>query len=173
MPRLDELPAVAPADVSDDDLLLLYDNSAATNKSRQVTRADLLKDVAREDGDHNFGTSEITALTATTSTIVDLTVTTSLEFDSAATLEKMFRLTGDVTTAGTASGAGETLTKTVTGAAAGDFVSIGFAAAIDDGLIVQAWVSAADTVSIRFFNTTSGAISGATYSSKIVVMRFA
>lgn len=54
-------------------------------------------------------------------------------------------------------GAGETTTLTVTGAALGDFVSV--ASAIDlQGITVTGWVSAANTVSVRFQNETGGTI---------------
>ncbi len=173
MPQLNELPVVETADVSNDDFLLLFDNSAATNKSRRVTRSNLLTDVARQGGNHNFGTSEIAALTATAATIIDLTVTTSLAFDSAATLLKMYRATGAIVTAGTAAGAAETLTFNIQGVAVGDYISISFSGPIPDGLMTQAWVSGANTVSVKFYNATSGAITGSSYSTKIVAMRFA
>lgn len=173
MPELDGLPAIAPADVTNDDFVLIFDNSAATNKSRKATRTDFLKNVAFQGGNHNFGTSEIDTLTATTGTVVDLTVTTSLAFDAAATLQKMYRRTGPIVTAGTGPGTSETLALTVTGAAIADYVNISFSGPLPDGLMVQAWVSAADTVSVKFYNSAGGAIAGASYSTKIVVMRFA
>lgn len=50
-----------------------------------------------------------------------------------------------------ADGAGETTTVTVTGAALGDFVMVSFS--LDTtGLTITGWVSAADTVSVRFQN---------------------
>lgn len=173
MAELDDLPAIDQADVSNDDFLLIFDNSASTSKSRKVTRGHLLNGVAFTGGDHDFGTSEITALTATEATVVDLTVTTSLVFDSAATLQKMYRLSGNVVVGTLAGGAGETKTATVTGVATGDYVSISFTAALPDGLMAQAWVSGGNTVSIRFYNATAGSIAGATVTARIVVMRFA
>ena len=52
-----------------------------------------------------------------------------------------------------ADGAGETTTVTVTGAALGDFAIASFSLNTQD-LIVTAWVSAANTVSVRFQNET-------------------
>lgn len=173
MPELNDLPEIDPADVSDDDFVLIFDNSAPTNKSKKATRANLLKNVAREGGNHNFGTSEFDVLTSNDATIVSLKVTTGLEFDTASILQKMYRATASIVTAGTAAGASETLTAAVTGVAVGDFVNLSFAAALPDGLMAQAWVSAADTISVKFYNATSGAIAGATYSAKIAVSRFA
>lgn len=173
MPELNDLTEIDPVDVSDDDFLLIFDNSAPSNKSKKATRANFLKGVARDGGDHDFGTSEIDTLTATDGTVVNLTVTTQLEFDSAATVQKMYHATASIVTAGTAAGAAETITATVTGAATGDFVNLSFAAALPNGLMAQAWVSAADTVSVKFYNATSGAIAGATYTGKIAITRFA
>lgn len=55
-------------------------------------------------------------------------------------------------------GAGVTTTVTVTGAVLGDFVTaVSFSLDIQ-GILLTAWVSAADTVSVRFQNETGGAI---------------
>lgn len=172
MPELNELTVIPVADVSDDDLLLIYDMSAGSENSKACTRGDMLKDVARDNGDHDFGTSEIDDLTATAATLVDATITQSLAFDGAATLTKLYRATAAINTAGTADGAGETLTATVTGCAAGDFLAVSFTDALPDGLSWQAWVSGADTVSIRFINQSGGAVGSDTYTAKIVAMRF-
>jgi hypothetical protein len=54
-------------------------------------------------------------------------------------------------------GAGETTTVTVTGAALGDLAFASFS--LDtQGILVTAWVSAANVVSVRFQNETTGAI---------------
>tara|TARA_R110002110_G_scaffold168017_1_gene369173 strand:- start:505 stop:1026 length:522 start_codon:yes stop_codon:yes gene_type:complete len=173
MPELSDLPAIDPADVTDDDFILIFDNSAPVTKSKKASRSNFLKDVAREGGDHNFGTSEIETLTANDATIVNLNVTTSMQFDTAATLQKMYRATASIVTAGTAAGASETLTATISGVLEGDFVNLSFAAALPDGLMAQAWVSASDTISVKFYNATTVAIAGATFSAKLAVMRFA
>ena len=52
-----------------------------------------------------------------------------------------------------ADGAGETTTVTVTGAALGDFAMASFSLTTS-GLTITAWVSAADTVSVRIQNET-------------------
>lgn len=54
-------------------------------------------------------------------------------------------------------GAGETTTVTVTGAALGDYASCSFSNDLQ-GITTTAWVSAADTVSVRFQNETGGAV---------------
>ena len=56
-----------------------------------------------------------------------------------------------------ADGAGATTTVTVTGAALGDFARASFSLDLQ-GITLTAWVSAADTVSVRFQNESGGAI---------------
>lgn len=68
-----------------------------------------------------------------------------------------------------ADGAGETTTVTVTGAALGDFAiaSLGVSVA---GITVTAWVSAADTVSVRVQNESGGALDLASTTLRVRVM---
>ncbi|MBU2051095.1 MAG: hypothetical protein KKH61_19265, partial [Gammaproteobacteria bacterium] len=54
-------------------------------------------------------------------------------------------------------GAGATTTVTVTGAALGDFAEASFSLDLQ-GITLTAWVSAADTVSVRFQNETTGTL---------------
>jgi hypothetical protein len=54
-------------------------------------------------------------------------------------------------------GDGETTTVTVTGAALGDYAEASFSLDLQ-GIAITAWVSAADTVSVRFQNETGGTI---------------
>ena len=56
-----------------------------------------------------------------------------------------------------ADGAGVTTTVTVTGAALGDFAAASFSLDLQ-GITVTSWVSAANTVSVRFQNETGGTI---------------
>lgn len=56
-----------------------------------------------------------------------------------------------------ADGVGATTTVTVTGAAVGDYAQAAFNLDLQ-GIMVTAWVSAADTVSVRFQNETGGTI---------------
>lgn len=172
MPEIDDLPEILLADVSDDDFLPIFDNSASSSPTRKISRANLLSDVAREGGDHDFGTVEIADFTATDGTVIDLTVTTSLAFDSAATLQKMYRAAASITFGDLTSSAGQTVTTAIAGIAVGDYISLSFGAALPDGLIIQAWTSATNTVSVRAYNATDSTISGASYTAKIAVMRF-
>jgi len=63
------------------------------------------------------------------------------------------------------------LTVAVPGAAINDIVSLGLPASLNDGLIPTAWVSAADTVTIRLRNTTAGTIDPASDTYRIEVRK--
>lgn len=56
-----------------------------------------------------------------------------------------------------ADAAGETTTVTVTGAAVGDYVEVAFSNALQ-GITVTGWVSATNTVSVRFQNESGGTL---------------
>jgi hypothetical protein len=56
-----------------------------------------------------------------------------------------------------ADGAGATTTVTVTGAALGDYVDVSFSQALA-GVLLTGWVSATDTVSVRFQNESGGVV---------------
>lgn len=57
-----------------------------------------------------------------------------------------------------AAGTGAELTVAVTGAVAGDLVTVAPPAALEAGLSATGYVSAADTVTIRLVNATVGAV---------------
>ena len=65
-----------------------------------------------------------------------------------------------------------TETITVTGAATGDSVSLGLpTAAGTEDIIFTAWVSAADTVSIKFHNANGGSVNLASLAYKATIIR--
>lgn len=68
-----------------------------------------------------------------------------------------------------ADGAGATTTVTVTGAAAGDFAQASFGGDTA-GITITAWVSAANTVSVRFQNESGGTldISSSTLRARVI-----
>lgn len=68
-------------------------------------------------------------------------------------------------------GATEELTITVTGAVAGDAVALGCPVAIEAGLILMAYVSAADTVTVRAHNTTGSPIDPAAATFRATVFK--
>lgn len=67
-------------------------------------------------------------------------------------------------------GAGETTTVTVTGARLGDLAQASFSLDVQ-GISVTAYVSADDTVSVRFQNETGGALNLAEGTLRAVTMR--
>lgn len=69
-----------------------------------------------------------------------------------------------------ADGAGATTTVTVTGAALGDMAQASFSLATS-GITITAWVSAADTVSVRFQNESGGALDIASGTLKAWVLK--
>lgn len=70
-----------------------------------------------------------------------------------------------------AAGAVAQLTMTVSGAATGDAVFIGAPSTLNTGLIVDGFVSAANTVTVRVFNGTSGSIDPASATFRAVVAK--
>ena len=81
-------------------------------------------------------------------------------------------LTGSATydPASLADGAGATTTVTVTGAALGDFAMASFSLDLQ-GITLTAWVSATNTVSVRFKNETGGVIDLASGTLKAIVLK--
>lgn len=71
-----------------------------------------------------------------------------------------------------ADGAGETTTVTVTGAALGDFALASFSLTTS-GITITAWVSATNTVSVRFQNESGGVLDIASGTLKALVIHLA
>ena len=172
MPNLNALPEIAIGDITDDDLILMYDVGAATDHSKKATRANFLKDVARIGGNHNFGIVEVTRLTTNEAIIVGLSVTTSLEFGSAATLQKIYAATGSITIPALTAGSAATMTIAAAGVLTTDQAQASFTSALTDGLTYQCWVSASNVVSIRVFNGTTGTIATASPTVIVSIQRF-
>jgi hypothetical protein len=63
------------------------------------------------------------------------------------------------------------LTITVLGAAAGDVVAVGPPSDLDAGLLATAYVSAANTVTVRLYNSTGGAIDPADSVWNVAVIK--
>lgn len=70
-----------------------------------------------------------------------------------------------------AAAASANLAIAVPGAAVGDSVSLGLPAAPQDGLIFQAFVSAADTVTVRATNITAAAVDAAAATYRVTVLK--
>jgi len=63
------------------------------------------------------------------------------------------------------------LTITVTGAKVGDYVLWGVSAALDTGISITAYVSAADTVTLIAVNNTAGAVDPVAATYNVTVLR--
>lgn len=88
------------------------------------------------------------------------------------TLAKTLTNTATLDFSSTAAGNSADLTVTVTGAAVGDAVSIGLPGSPDANSCVTAWVSASDTVTVRFNNYSSGAIDPGSGSYRVSVIKY-
>lgn len=145
------------------DLLVIYDVSEPSNNTKKVKRDVLLHDVVFEDGDHNLGAVEITQLT---------TQDADIGFTSGSTLSYAIHGSVSPAPANIAAGASETVTATLTGATTAHQLVWNMTGALPDGLHCQAWISAANTVSFKFYNSTGATITGATYGAKVTALGF-
>ena len=85
-------------------------------------------------------------------------------------VDQVLRASATFDPANLADGAGETTTVTVTGAVLGDFAEASFSLDLQ-GIIMTPSVSAADTVSVRFQNETTGAINLGSGTLRVRVKR--
>lgn len=65
----------------------------------------------------------------------------------------------------------QTLTITVPGASVNDVVVLGLPATVNAGVVFDARVSAADTVTVRALNITAGAIDPASAQYEVIVLK--
>jgi len=85
---------------------------------------------------------------------------------------EILRGTGDLDFGSIAAQSKADLTITVTGAAVGDPVFFGVFAIPPTGIVLQAFVSATDTVTIRATNVTSSPIDPDSANYKVLVLRY-
>lgn len=166
-----DLTAIADVGVTDSIIVLVYDPAATGDKHFQATLGQLLQDVARLTADADFDTLESNDFTTSTGQVTTLTIGTSLKYNAGATVSKILRGTSNLTPSDILAGASQTMTFTVTNAATGDHVNLSFGGALPDGLTAEGWVSAANTVSVKFTNHTAGTIASATYSALAAIFR--
>ena len=172
MTEIIALPAIAAADVSDDDLIVLFDIGAATQKSRKATRAHFLKDVVRTAGTFAVGLLNATVgFTAPEASIDTMTVNTALILG--ATVSKILSVSASVAIPDATAAAQSTVTMAVADAVVGDVVTISAPAGLPAGLILRGVVTAAGVVTIYAFNATSVTIAAASYSIRVMLVRFA
>jgi hypothetical protein len=65
----------------------------------------------------------------------------------------------------------QTLTVTCPGASVGDIVALGLPATVDAGIVFDARVSAADTITVRAMNITASSVDPASATYEFVVFK--
>lgn len=114
----------------------------------------------------------ITTATATTANTGTLTASTSIAVGGGTAITKILTATQTIDFANILTTAKEDVTVAVTGAAVGNVVTLGLPAAPAAGLGFMAYVSAADTVTIRAFNYTGVAVDAASASYRVTVLKY-
>ena len=97
---------------------------------------------------------------------------TGVKFNSGTEITKILSATDTLDFASIGSQASSDLTIAVTGAAAGDSVFLGLPASPAAGIVFNAFVSAADTVTVRAHNYTGGAVDPASATYRVTVVKF-
>ena len=171
MVELNALSPIAPADVSDDDLVLIWDTAAPSANAKRASRSEFLAGVIRASAAATLGVVSATSLAAPVGTVDTLTVATGLIMGG--TLSRVLTASGSVAAPTVTTLAQESVTMTVTGAVSGDVAMVFLPHTLPVGLIAKAVVTSSNTVTILFFNATGGTITGASYTARVVVMRIA
>lgn len=169
MVTIPNLPAQSPANVSDDDLIIIYDMSGGLNPTRKVSVGDFLASAVRTSGANTTDDLTLDNLTITAGNANTLVVITSITLG--ATLQRVLAATASIAVPSLAAGASADLSLTVTGAAVNDVVVVNCLSDAADGLLFRSRVSASDTVEIQATNASGASFAGATYSFKAVVIR--
>lgn len=124
----------------------------------------------------NFASSSGTPLVVNRTTgiayVLDSTESV-VEVGFRSTISAVYANTASLTFGAVASNGVAEQTITVTGAAAGDAVAVGAPAALETGLTFSAYVSAANTVTVRLHNNTAGPVTPAVATWRAVVLSFA
>lgn len=162
-----DLSAITSAD--DADLLIIYDVSAPSAKSKKITKENLLSGFVKTGDDCALGDVTADNVTAPSGAIDTLTVATGLVIG--ASLNAIGRFSGNVSVSTLAAGAGETVAVSMSGALSGDLVILGLPVTLPAGLIVRADIGASNVLSLRVFNASSASISGASYAITAVTLR--
>lgn len=153
MPTINDLIEIDSADITDDDFVIIYDRSAPAGSRTKKVRKDAF----------------VAAITA--STIAALTGTVvSLDFAAGASISDAQTADIDFTPGDITAGATADVTGAMAGIATTDLLVLSFTEALPNGLMAQWWISAADTITVRFSNTTGSTISSATYTARILAL---
>jgi hypothetical protein len=118
------------------------------------------------------GSSEVATTKLTISSAGAATFTGTVAIGSGTPIAKVLSATDTLDFGNTATLTSTDLTITVTGAAVGDSVAIGLPAAPDANGCFTGWVSAANTVTVRFNNYSAGSIDPASATYRATVTQF-
>lgn len=172
MTEISGLTAIADADVTDAILLAVCDTAAPSNKTKKITRGQVLKDAMRTTGTTTAETVVISIKVSAPAAEFDtLVLNTSLNMGSK--LTKILRLSASATIPVAAAGAGVSVAVPMTGVAVGDAVSVHAPAGFPAGLILNAIATATNEVKVYAFNATGSSIASADYTLQLVALRFA
>lgn len=103
--------------------------------------------------------------------VSDIEITGGVTWPSATVLGDVWLGSVSLTVGDITAGSTATVTATLSGIATTDFLCLAFTEALPTGLVAQWWISAADTVSVKFVNTTAGTITGASYTGRCGVLK--
>jgi hypothetical protein len=119
------------------------------------------------------GTVVANALSAGSATIAGNTLTDGLTIGSGTAVTKILSTTNSLDFPNTAAQSSSDLPITLTNAALGDAVFLGVpTSAIFSGTAYTAWVSATNTVTVRFLNSTSAPLNPAAGIFRVAIMQF-
>lgn len=171
MATIDELPEIDTDDITDDDYIVLFDLGAVSEPARRVTVAQFLNDVLRSGSGGSFGSVTIATLISPSASIANLGISNRLTFASGNGISNIRLYEASETFPTVNAGASDTVDITVTGVTTNDYINLTFGEALPDGMIVQAWPSAADTVQLKIYNASSGNISGTDYAVRLMIIQ--
>lgn len=163
MVEINQIAAIAPESISDDDLIIIWD--VANARGYRATRGQFLNDVLRANSD-----AEVLNLSAESISANELRPA-SLIFNGDGTIETAIQASASITIPSVAAGATETIAVTVTDLTTDMMPQISFGGALPSGLIPYAFASAADTLTIRFTNVTGASIAGGGATARIFCIK--
>jgi|GEM_PF-4913588 len=168
--ELNSLNSIAPANVTDDDLVLIWDTTApAGSNSKKATRGQLLDGVVRSGAAATLTIVDATELNAPVGAIDNLVVATGLTMGG--TLASISTISTSVTIPDAAADTTVTAAMTVTGAAVGDVVILSLPSGFPVGMIARADVTAPNAVTVRCYNATAALIATAAYTIRALALR--
>jgi len=173
MVEISDLTPIAPADITDDDLVVIVDQGAPSAKTKSATAGQLLSSTVRTTGTNTTGTLNAAQLNAPIGVIDTTAIATSLTVGAGAALTKLLRASASVTIPIAAAGVEVSATIAIAGAAIGDAVTVHAPIGWPSGLILRAAISGAGVATIYAFNATALSIASASYTIQAVAMRFA